>query len=142
MRKPGRFGWALLTMLLGLAPAQALAKDVCIRQTGSGRYIFRAVKTLRPGRVVPLTGAFVFPGFDFAFPVDGTAVMRADGTVNIGVMVHSMNASPSPTSSSFLVVLEANADFTGTGTVDLDGDFSPNDTVAWTSVSCSSVAIP
>ncbi len=77
--KTMRARWALLAMLLGMAPASVLAKDICVQESVSGavtaRYVFSKVRTLRPGRVVALAGARVPPVFPNAEPVDGSAVM-------------------------------------------------------------------
>jgi hypothetical protein len=143
MKKLARTGWALLAMLLGMAPASALAKDICVQEFPFGlTYVFSKVKTLRPGRVVPLTGARVFAIGSNVVPVDGTAVMRADGTVNIGVLVHNMSPSLSQPTNSFLVSMEADGAFTGTGTIDGDGDFQADGPVTWTAVDCASITIP
>jgi len=45
-------------------------------------------------------------------------------------------------SSSFLVSVDANAQFTGSGTFDGAGDFRPTGSLTWTAIDCSSIEIP
>jgi hypothetical protein len=146
MTKPARIGGALLMTLLGLSPASALAKDICVHEVPVGlTYLFSKVKTLRPGRVVPLTGTRIFAIGSNAVPVHGSALMRTDGKVVIGVVVHNMSPLLGASSSNFLVSMETDADFTGSGTLDADGDFTADlqlGPVTWTSVDCSTIAIP
>jgi len=141
--KPARVGGALLAMLLGMAPASVLAKDICVQEFPFGlTYLFSKVKTLRPGRVIPLTGTRIFAIGSNAVPVHGAALMRTDGTVDVGVVVHNMSPSLSQPTSNFLVSMETDAAFTGTGTLDGDGDFQADGPVTWTSIDCSTIAIP
>jgi hypothetical protein len=129
-----------------LAPAAvALAKDICVKDSDGGSFVFRKVDTLRPGRVVRLTGVrvnpFVGPSRQVA-PVDGTAVMRPDGTVTIGLLVHSMGPLLSDPGSSFVVAVQTDAAFSGVGTSDFNGDFRADVAVTWTSTDCGAIAIP
>jgi len=139
-----RAGWLLVTILLGLSPASALAKDICVRSSDGDSFVFSKVQTLRPGRVVPLTGIRLasFPSARPVAPVHGSAVMDGEGTVHIGVLVHTMSPALNQPSSSFLVSVDANAQFTGSGTFDGAGDFRPTGSLTWTGIDCSSIEIP
>jgi hypothetical protein len=143
-KKAMRRGGVLLATLLGLAPANALARNICVPDDDGGSYLFSKVEKLRPGGVVPLTGVRVapFPLGRPVAPVTGAAVMETDGTVHIGVLVHTMSASLNPTSSSFLVSVDGNAEFTGTGTFDGAGNFRPTSSTTWTNVDCRLIAVP
>jgi hypothetical protein len=137
-------GLGLLALLVGLAPARAMAKDVCVRSSDGDAYVFSRVSTLRPGRVVPLTGIRVapFPPARPVAPVTGAAVMRSDGTIHVGVVVHTMSPSLNQPSSSFLVSVDVNTAFAGTGTLDGTGNFRPTGSITWTSADCASIPIP
>lgn len=142
-KKPTFRRWALLAMLFGMPPASAPARDICVHEIPVGlTYLFTDVKALRPGHVVPLKGARIFALGSNAVPVDGTAVMRTDGRVIVGVLVHNMSPSLSQPTGSFIVSMDTDAHLTGTGTLDTDGDFRADIPVTWTNVDCASVAIP
>src|SRR5262245_4022026 len=136
-------GWLPLAIFVGMTPISALARDICVQELPLGAtYVFSRVKTLRPRHIVPLTGARVFADLGNVVPVDGTAVMRSDGTVIVGVLVHNM--SPSVRALEQLPPsMSTDADFAGTGTVDANGDFfSDGPAFTWTKVDCSSFTIP
>jgi hypothetical protein len=137
-------GLIALALIFLTAPSRALAKDVCVRDSDGASFRFSKVQTLRPGRVVPLTGVRVsiFPVPRPLAPVHGTAAMGSDGTVHIGVLVHGMPASLSQGGSSTLVSVDADDAFSGTGTFDAAGDFRATNPVTWTSVDCDAVDIP
>jgi len=135
--------WPFLAILIAMAPASAFAKDICVHELPVGvTYRFTDVKTLRPGHIIALKGARIFAPTSNAVPVDGTAIMRTDGRVIVGVLVHNMSPSLSQPSGSFIVSMDTDADLTGTGAMDTDGDFRGDFAVAWTNVDCASVAIP
>lgn len=84
-------GFVVLALLLTTASA-SLAKDICVSATADavpfGKFVFRKVKSLKPGSAVNLAGIW----FDYdnptgIVPVTGTAVMKSDGTVRLGVQV-------------------------------------------------------
>jgi len=127
----------LLALVSG--PTVALAKNVCVTDSFGASYIFSQVKSRKPGKILPLTGVRI-DALTLAEPVDGTAVVLSDGTVNIGVWAHSM--SPISANDVLWVLKGADADFNGTGRFDNNGDYSSDGPVTWTSADCATITIP
>ena len=145
MRKAGQ----LLFMILGVAmavPASAAPpapkpRDLCIvNPTGGGSwntFILRNVAALAPGQAIQLQGLF-FTGARRVAPVHGSAVMAMDGTVRIGMFVHSTADS----TNDFTVSGVTDTDFVGTWKFDNDGDYVANGTLAMELMDCASISIP
>ncbi|MEZ5293700.1 MAG: hypothetical protein R2745_21630 [Vicinamibacterales bacterium] len=116
-------------------------RDVClVSPTGGGSlntFILRDVKTLSPGGVIPLVGLY-FVGTRKGAPLHGSAVMASDGSVRMGLFVHSSADSTNDFTAAGIV----DATFLGTLKFDNDGDFVPNGTLAVSPVDCATIAIP
>lgn len=147
MTKTGR----LLVVTLGLlaaaplaaqaAPRRAPKRDVCVvNPTGGGSlntFIIRDVQPLSEGEAITLNGLF-FTGAQKVAPFHGSAVMAMDGTVRIGLFVHSTADS----TNDFTVAGVTDTDFVGTWSFDNDGDFKPNGTLAMELRDCADITIP
>ena len=137
--------WSFLILgLLVTMPVSALAapkKDVClVNPTGGGSlntFIIRDVQPLSAGEAVPLRGLF-FTGARKVAPFHGTAVMASDGSVRLGLFVHSSADS----TNDFTVSGVTDTDFVGTWSFDNDGDFKPNGTLAMELRDCDEISIP
>jgi hypothetical protein len=126
---------------VGAAPPAKTTRDVCIvNPTGGGSlntFIIRDVQPLSHGRAIPLQGLF-FTGARRVAPFHGSAVMAMDGTVRIGLFVHSTADS----TNDFTVAGVTDIDFVGTLKFDNDGDYVPNGTLAMQLADCSTISIP
>jgi hypothetical protein len=132
MRPLLRSGAALALATLLAAPA--LAKDVCA-QAGTAQFVFKKVKALKkPGAVVPLQGIYILGG---SLPATGTAIVRADGSVAFGVLVHT---TPPLGAYAFTASLEGDASFTATGTYEAT-DGSIGAAMSWTPIDCKTVTL-
>ena len=137
----------VLSMTLGLlaaAPMSATAapkKDVCVvAPTGGGSFntfIIRDVQPLSEGEAITLNGLF-FTGAQRVAPFHGSAVMAMDGTVRIGLFVHSTADSL----NDFTVSGVTDTQFVGTWKYDNDGDFKPNGTLEMEIRDCADITIP
>jgi hypothetical protein len=131
---------ALAAAALG-APLPALARDICLHDTSNNDWSFQKVKKLKPGRVVALAGIFIEGGE--SYPVSGSAVLRANGSVEVGAFVHSMSQAIFA-GNNFTVSMQTTTGLEGTGGFDTDGDFE-NDaavTYGWAAIDCKSLSIP
>jgi hypothetical protein len=133
----------MILALLAAVPASAAApkKDVCVvNPTGGGSFntfIIRDVLPLSEGKAITLNGLF-FTGAMRVAPFHGSAVMAMDGTVRIGLFVHSTAESL----NDFTVAGVTDTNFVGTRNYDNDGDFRPNGTLAMELRDCASIVIP
>lgn len=136
----GKRLWGTLALIVALVGgvSAASAKDICVQDNqGAVNWVFKKVKGLKPGKATALNGIYS-PGTINA-PVSGTAFMRSNGDVHIGVFVHSM----APFSGVNINVNEiTDATFTGTGYYENSGDSTADGTINWTSVDCSTVPAP
>ena len=123
--------------LLQACPSAALAGDKCVKDAFGNLLLFKKVKILRPGGVVALTGMFIS---GTSAPLTGAAVMRADGTVRIGVFLHTLD----PTLGTVNATYEwtADADFAGAGVFDSDGDYVSNGAISFLAYDCKTIPIP
>ena len=146
--KPVIQSLAIVTALvIATAPASQAGpapkpKDVCIANLGTSgsplnTFVFRDVKTLVAGGAIPLQGLF-FTAARKVAPVHGSAVMAGDGTVRIGLVVHTGATS----TNDFTVAGVTALDFSGTLNFDSDGDFKPDGTLVIVPTDCATVAIP
>jgi len=124
-------GRARLTPLTGTWPLRNTEEAAQLRAS--------RLRSRKPGKILPLTGVRI-DALTLAEPVDGTAVVLSDGTVNIGVWAHSM--SPISANDVLWVLKGADADFNGTGRFDNNGDYSSDGPVTWTSADCATITIP
>lgn len=123
------------------APQKAPKRDVCVvNPTGGGSFntfIIRDVLPLSEGEAITLNGLF-FTGAMKVAPFHGSAVMAMDGTVRIGLFVHSTADS----TNDFTVAGVTDTDFVGTWNFDNDGDFKTNGTLAMELRDCADITIP
>ena len=130
----------LVSVTAGAAPG-GKTRDVCVASpTGGGSFntfIFRGVDALSRGGAIPLQGLF-FTGARKVAPFSGSAVMAMDGTVRMGLFVHSTAQS----TNDFTVAGVTDLNFVGTLSFDNDGDFVPNGTLAMELVDCAAIDIP
>ncbi len=138
---PVVLGLALVLSLSGGAAGATKARDVCIvNPTGGGSFntfIFRDVEPLNPAGAISVQGLF-FTGARKIAPFHGSAAMASDGTVLLGLFVHSTAQSM----NDFTISGVTDTDFVGNLTFDNDGDFVPNGTLAMQVADCSTIAIP
>jgi hypothetical protein len=147
----------LLTLTLGLliaiptaaaaAPPQKTA-DVCLVNREPNGFalntlILQDVGRLSPGRSILLKGTY-FNYSNQASALHGSAIMASDGTVRLGLFVHS---SAIPTQSGVYrndFTLSGVTDETLAGTLffDSDGDFIPDSTIVFEVEDCAVVAVP
>jgi hypothetical protein len=138
-----------LPIVLGLAvmvsvnagAASPKARDVCIvNPTGGGSlntFIFRDVEPLSRGRAISVQGLF-FTGARKVAPFHGSAVMVSDGTVRLGLFVHSTAEQL----NDFTIAGVTDTNFVGTLSFDNDGDFVPNGALAMELMDCAAISIP
>lgn len=121
--------------------AARTTKDLCVvNATGGGSFntfIFRDVKPLSPAGAISLQGLF-FTGARRVAPFHGSAVMANDGTVRLGLFVHSTADSL----NDFTISGVTDTNFIGTWKFDNDGDYLPNGTLAMQLADCSTIDIP
>jgi hypothetical protein len=135
--KPVRAWIALLPLAAALAATSAHAKDLCVSAGASAWWRFVKVKPLKKiGAVAPLSGYCV--DLTFAAPVTGTAMKRADGTILVGVYVHSQEPAISVDAAATLVV---DAAFAGSGKFRDVGAGTASD-IVWTAVDCKFLPAP
>jgi len=134
-------GVALVASVTAGAAAPARTRDVCIvNPTGGGSFntfILRDVEPLSRGRAISLQGLF-YTGARRVAPFHGSAAMVSDGTVRLGLFVHSTAES----TNDFTISGVTDTDFVGTLSFDNDGDFVPNGTLAMQLVDCATLSIP
>ena len=126
---------ALLVSGLGSA---AWARDVCLEFSGNDFIVLRKVKALHPGVSVPLSGFHYDTLSSTTAPVDGTAVMKADGTVLAGLFVHGLAEG----SKNYTVEWKTDATFAGAIKFDTDGDFLSNTSSPYQPIDCKTVPLP
>ena len=92
---------------------------------------------LNPGRSMSLHGFFFIRGGSPA-PFEGSAVMASDGTLRLGLFVHTLAVLP------INRTLEGITDefFAGTLKVDLNGDFQADFSALFESVDCATITLP
>jgi hypothetical protein len=127
-----------IMVLLQAYPSAALAADKCLKDAFGNLLVFKRVKILRPGGAVALTGMFISGAV--SSPLTGAAVMRADGTVRVGVFLHTLH----PTLGTVNATYEwtADADFAGAGVFDTDGDYLSNGAISFLTYDCKAFPIP
>ena len=100
-------------------------------------FVFRNVKTFRPGRVIPLTGLRVSPGA-VVTPFNGSAAMRSDGVVIAGIFVHSAVYG-----YNFTLEWQTDRTLSGVAPYDTDGDHATdNGAFVLSVIDCASVVVP
>jgi len=138
---PVVLGLALVVSVnAGVAHAAKL-RDVCIvNRAGAvslNTFIFRDVEPLSPGGAISLRGLFFTLARRVA-PFHGSAAIVSDGTVRVGLFVHSSAES----TNDFTVAGVTDTDFVGTLSVDTNGDFVPDSTLVMELADCATITIP
>jgi hypothetical protein len=95
------------------------------------------VEPLSLGGAISVQGLF-FTGARKVAPFHGSAVMVSDGTVRVGLFVHSTAESW----NDFTIAGVTDTNFVGTLSFDNDGDFVPNRTLAMQPMDCATITIP
>ena len=125
-------------LVSGLGSA-AQARDVCLVNSGNTFIVLRKVKTLHPGVSVPLNGFRYVTLSGETEPVDGTAVMKADGTVLAGLFVHGLAEG----SKNYTFEWTTDATFGAWIKYDSDGDFLSNGSAGpYQPIDCKTVPLP
>jgi hypothetical protein len=139
---------ALLLAAPGLASAAPRrSENVCVVNlnypggTPLNFFIFQNVQPLAPGGAIPLYGIY-FNGSHRVEPFSGSAVMASDGSVRLGLFVHSSAATGVSWNNDFTLSGVTDASFAGVLNYDNDGDFLPNGTLPVESADCNTIAIP
>jgi hypothetical protein len=144
MKRGNTLRTAAIALSLVVAGSTAsFARDVCVDFFG-GPVVFKKVKRLRPGGAVPLDGVWIVA--QETIPVTGTAVMRSDGSVRLGLQVFSMSPDGVPGAVNTTVVIKAaDETFAGTGVwenEDDTGNDAPDGAATFTSIDCATVVVP
>jgi hypothetical protein len=144
--KPVNF---LVPVILGLAlavPASVAAapgKTRCLVNRESpgaaplNTFVFHDVVPLNAGESISLRGIF-FTSARKPAPFHGSAIMAADGSVRLGLFVHSS----ADATNDFTLSGVTDTTFAGTFSFDNDGDFVPNGTLLLEVVNCDTIVIP
>lgn len=136
-------GQLIAVPAIGVAAPPRRAEDVClINQRGLNTLVFQEVDPLSPGRAVALRG-FYFTSAGRASAVSGSAVMVTDGSVRLGLFVHS-SATPAPNgafANDFTLSGVIDATLTGNLFHDNDGDFLPDGTLPFEVADCATTTI-
>lgn len=129
---------------VGAAAPPRRAEDVClVNEGGLNTLVFQDVEPLSAGRSVALRGVY-FSSARRASAVSGSAVMASDGSVRLGLFVHS-SATPAPNgafANDFTLSGVIDATLTGSLFYDNDGDFLPNGTILFEVADCTTITIP
>jgi hypothetical protein len=121
----------------GLASA-AWARDVCLVNSGTDYIVLRKVKSLHPGVSVPLNG-YRYYAATGAQPVDGSAMMKSDGTVLAGLFVHGLTGG---TNNNFTLEWTTDTTLAGWMNFDANGDFQSDGAIYYDAIDCKSVPLP
>ena len=117
-------------------------KNACVVDRAGGTatlntFVLQDLESLTTGRAISLRGVYFSSARKLA-PVNGSAVMASDGTIRLGLFVHSSAES----TNDFTLSGVTDSRFAGAVTFDSDGDFRPDGTLLLESVSCDTIAIP
>ena len=100
-------------------------------------WVFSNVSPLAAGTAVGVQGIY-FTGARRPAPFHGSAMMSADGSVRIGIFVHSATGG----TNDFTMSGITDGNFAGPVSFDSDGDFKFNGTLQLVSVACDTVSVP
>ncbi len=144
MKAPVILALSLLTAVpAAAAPPSRRAEDVCLvdREYPSGpvlnTFVLQDVGPVAPTRSIALHGLFFTRTLKVA-AIHGSAAVAADGTVRLGLFVHSSAAS----TNDFTLSGVTAPDFSGDLKFDADGDFRPDGSLSMERVDCSTITIP
>jgi len=135
-----RLGLVLSVLSMLGAALPAAAKDVCVSDEAH-RLRFKGVKSLKkPGSISPLTGFYV--NGDFVAPSTGTAIVRGDGSVLIGITVHGADTDPTGTDVDFVFTMLGDASFTASGSYRYADAPDVGYLASWTPIDCKTIVVP
>lgn len=126
----------LISALLLAAPVSA--KDACVQDSFTNFLVFHKAKPpKKPGSAALLQGLYVHQGV--SFPLSGSAIVRADGSVVFGVTVQAV-----ATGADFVysMTMVGDASFSATGYYDTDGDGGIDTSQGWNAVDCKTLIVP
>ena len=120
--------------------------DVCVRTVSPlNVLVFQDVPSLTPGRSIELHGLYYSNALK-GIPFDGSAAASADGTIRVGLFVHSSAGRLFPSTdvfrNDFTLSGVVDGNLAGTVNFDNDGDYLPNGTLDLTTVDCATITIP
>jgi hypothetical protein len=147
-----RHSLVLATVLPLAMPALAAAAqrrgpvDVCVRTVSPlNVLVFQDVPSLTPGRSIELHGLYYSNALK-GIPFDGSAAASADGTIRLGLFVHSSAFRLFPSTdvfrNDFALSGVADGSLAGTWNFDNDGDYLPNGSLTFETVDCATLTIP
>jgi hypothetical protein len=140
MKLRARFGVCILSAALAASAVPATAKDICVSD-GAHRHKFKGVKSLKkPGSISALTGLFI--NGDLVAPSSGTAIVRGDGAVLIGITVHAADTDPTGTGVEFTFQMLGDASFTASGSYRYADDPEIGSLASWTPIDCKTIVVP
>jgi hypothetical protein len=132
--------FAAASVPTGAAPSKP--RSVCIAApTGGGSFntfVLRDVESLSAGGAISLRGLYFVTSSQRVASLHGSAAMASDGSVRLGLFVHTTAES----SNDFTVSGVTDANFVGTVSFDNDGDFLANGTLTMQLVDCTTLSIP
>ena len=135
-----RFGIGILSAALAASATPAAAKDICVSD-GDHRHRFKGVKSLKkPGSISALTGLFINAGF--VAPSTGTAIVRGDGAVLIGITVHGSDPEPTSTGVGFAFTMLGDASFAASGSYRYADAPDIGYLASWTPIDCKTIVVP
>jgi hypothetical protein len=121
---------------LALTPVLARA-DICLELDTGDQLRLIKVRKPRPGKMVPLQGVLV-AGVESA-PFHGAAYMKQNGTVQLGILVHTIVAAGK---NLTLQWTSTNPNLSGTALYDNDGLYQPTGSTELSSIDCAAVPLP
>ena len=136
----------IAALLVIATSGAAFAKDVCVNVDSGGdigSIKFKGVKKLKPGGAVALNGLWV--QYLDVIPVSGTAIMRSDGKVEIGVQLFSLGSFGGTGVMSAAKVTAYDATLAGPGFFDNQddaGDSTPDGYITFASIDCGMFNLP
>jgi hypothetical protein len=120
-----------------LLTVPAFAKNICVQDSYVNYLVFVNAKApKKPGNAASLQGYYVDTGA--SFPFSGSAIMRANGDVVIGVTVLATIAGGNYVRSMTML---GDASFDADGNYN-DGDGAMDVAQSWTPIDCSSLMLP
>jgi len=131
----------LVLVLAAPSRATAAGHDRClVNPTGGGSlntFVFLDMPSPKPGTSVAVQGVF-FTGARKLAPFDGSIATSPDGSMLVGLFVHSTALSL----NDFTITGLLDQQFTGSLNFDNDGDFVTNGALEVHEVDCNTIDIP
>ena len=131
----------LMAFVMSASTCATPGRDICLQSPSSSQYfVFRGVRDLKPGGVMPLKGLFVDPTLPDALValLDGSAMMTAGGVVSVGAMIETVKSTNGP-----IVAWTTDQTFGGKLHVEFGDGRSPSEaTFSVAPVDCASIPLP